>query len=84
MSTDRAISTVTLSNTWSYDRMMRLFGGMWFMLLALLRRRQNWGVAYRSLAIASVEFLPRQLLHAPGAVDHDPGAGKGAGGGPAA
>ena len=35
MSTDRAISTVSLSNTWSYDRMMRLFGGMWFMLLAL-------------------------------------------------
>jgi protein-S-isoprenylcysteine O-methyltransferase Ste14 len=34
------MSTVTLPNTrpnnWSYDRMMRLFGGMWFMLLALL------------------------------------------------
>jgi MFS superfamily sulfate permease-like transporter len=33
------MSTVTLPNTrpnnWSYDRMMRLFGGMWFMLLAL-------------------------------------------------
>ena len=29
------MSTVTLSNNWSYDRMMRLFGGMWFMLLAL-------------------------------------------------
>ena len=29
------VSTVTLSNNWSYDRMMRLFGGMWFMLLAL-------------------------------------------------
>ena len=36
-----------------------------------LRRHQNWGIAYRSLAIASVEFLPCQLLHAPGAVDHD-------------
>ena len=29
------MSTVTLSNNWSYDRMMRLFGGMWFVLLAL-------------------------------------------------
>ena len=29
------MSTVTLSNTWSYDRMTRLFGGLWFMLLAL-------------------------------------------------
>src|SRR5215471_9933907 len=29
------MSTVTLSNNWSHDRMMRLFGGMWFMLLAL-------------------------------------------------
>ena len=29
------VSTVTPSNNWSYDRMMRLFGGMWFMLLAL-------------------------------------------------
>ena len=26
---------VTLSTCWSYDRMMRRFGGMWFMLLAL-------------------------------------------------
>ena len=33
------MSTVTLPNTrpnnWSYDRMMQLFGGVWFMLLAL-------------------------------------------------
>jgi protein-S-isoprenylcysteine O-methyltransferase Ste14 len=29
------MSTVTLVNSWYYDRMMRLFGGMWFMLLAL-------------------------------------------------
>jgi protein-S-isoprenylcysteine O-methyltransferase Ste14 len=36
MSTDRAISTVRLPNTWSYDRMTRLFGSMWFFLLALL------------------------------------------------
>jgi protein-S-isoprenylcysteine O-methyltransferase Ste14 len=36
MSTDRAISTVSLPDTWSYDRMTRLFGSMWFFLLALL------------------------------------------------
>jgi len=30
------MSAVTLANNWSYDRTMRLFGGMWFMLLALL------------------------------------------------
>ena len=34
MSTYRAISTDNLPNTWSYDRMTRLFGGLWFMLLA--------------------------------------------------
>jgi protein-S-isoprenylcysteine O-methyltransferase Ste14 len=36
---DRAMSTVTLPNTrpnnWSYDRVIRLFGGVWFLLLAL-------------------------------------------------
>jgi peptidoglycan/LPS O-acetylase OafA/YrhL len=42
MSTHRAMSTVSLPNTWSYDRvwsydrMMRLFGGLWFLLLALV------------------------------------------------
>jgi protein-S-isoprenylcysteine O-methyltransferase Ste14 len=29
------MSAVTLANNWSYDRMMRLFGSLWFMLLAL-------------------------------------------------
>src|SRR4051812_15783032 len=29
------MSTVALSKSFSYDRMMQLFGGMWFMLLAL-------------------------------------------------
>jgi hypothetical protein len=77
------MSAVTLSNNWSYDRMMRLFGGMWFMLLALCVATKL-GIAYRSLAIASVEFLPCQLLHAPGAVDHDPVTGKGASGWPTA
>ena len=29
------MNTVAISKTWSYDRTMRLFGGLWFMLLAL-------------------------------------------------
>jgi protein-S-isoprenylcysteine O-methyltransferase Ste14 len=29
------MSTVTLSKSWSYDRTMRLLGGLWFLLLAL-------------------------------------------------
>src|SRR5216683_8274441 len=29
------MSTITLSKNWSYERTMQLFGGMWFMLLAL-------------------------------------------------
>src|SRR5882757_10898936 len=29
------MSTITLSKNWSYERMMQLFGSMWFMLLAL-------------------------------------------------
>jgi protein-S-isoprenylcysteine O-methyltransferase Ste14 len=29
------MSTVTLSKSWTYDRTMRLFGSMWFMLLGL-------------------------------------------------
>src|SRR5260370_24236227 len=29
------MSTVALSKKWSYERMMQLFGSMWFMLLAL-------------------------------------------------
>ena len=30
------MSTIALSKNWSYERTMQLFGGMWFMLLALL------------------------------------------------
>jgi protein-S-isoprenylcysteine O-methyltransferase Ste14 len=36
MSTDRPASAVILSNPWSYDQVMRLTGGLWFFLLALL------------------------------------------------
>jgi protein-S-isoprenylcysteine O-methyltransferase Ste14 len=35
MSAYRAISTDSVPKTWSYDRMMQLFGGLWFVLLAL-------------------------------------------------
>ena len=34
------MSTVTLSKNWSYDGMMRVFGSMWFMLLALCVARK--------------------------------------------
>ncbi|MBR0832243.1 isoprenylcysteine carboxylmethyltransferase family protein [Bradyrhizobium manausense] len=30
------MSTITLSRNWSYDRTMRILGGMWFMLLAFV------------------------------------------------
>ena len=30
------MSTIALSKNWPYERMMQLFGGMWFMLLALV------------------------------------------------
>src|SRR4051794_32553156 len=36
MSVDRVIHAETQPNIWSYDRMLQLFGGMWFVLLALL------------------------------------------------
>jgi protein-S-isoprenylcysteine O-methyltransferase Ste14 len=35
-SADRTVSSDSLPNIWSYDLMTRLFGGMWFVLLALL------------------------------------------------
>ena len=36
MSADAAIRANSLPSFWSYDRIMRLFGGLWFVLLALL------------------------------------------------
>jgi hypothetical protein len=33
--TDRVITTVTTSNCWSYDRVVRLLGSKWFFLLTL-------------------------------------------------
>jgi len=34
VSTDQAIGAVNSRNAWSYDRVTRLFGGLWFLLLA--------------------------------------------------
>ena len=84
MSAYRAISTDSLPKTWSYDRMMRLFGGLWFVLLALCvaikmgaSPADPWPLRLSSFCLAIFYMLLA-------AVDHDPGAGKGAGGGPAA
>jgi protein-S-isoprenylcysteine O-methyltransferase Ste14 len=69
MSTDRAISTVSLSNPWSYDRMMRLFGSMWFMLLALLvaikigaSHADPWPSLLSSFCLASFYLLLSLLI----------------------
>jgi protein-S-isoprenylcysteine O-methyltransferase Ste14 len=35
MSAHKTISAFTLSNHWSYDQVMRTFGGLWFFLLGL-------------------------------------------------
>src|SRR5215470_11934823 len=35
MNTNDAMNTDIVTNNWSYDRMMQLFGGMWFMLLGV-------------------------------------------------
>ena len=67
--TDRAISTVSLSNTWSYDRMTRLFGSMWFFLLALLVATRigaapsgPWPSLLSSFCIASFYLLLALLI----------------------
>jgi hypothetical protein len=39
------MSTITLSNNWSYNPMMRLFGGV-VQVAGTLRSYQNWGIAY--------------------------------------
>lgn len=69
MSTSRAISTVSLSNAWSYDRMMRLFGSMWFMLLALCvaikigaSPTDPWPSLLSSLCLASFYLLLALLI----------------------
>ena len=90
----RTFASMTISRTMSYgypveklvsyDRMMRLFGSMWFMLLALCVAIKIGASLTDPWPSLSVEFLPCQLLHAPGAVDHDSATGKGASGWPTA
>ena len=63
------MSAVTLSNNWSYDRMMRLFGGMWFMLLALCVANKiaasltdPWPALLSSFCLASFYMLVALLI----------------------
>jgi protein-S-isoprenylcysteine O-methyltransferase Ste14 len=65
------MSTVTLSNNWSYDRMMRLFGGMWFILLALCVANKigasltdPWPSLLSSFCLASFYMLVALLIMA--------------------
>src|SRR5258708_35434621 len=63
------MSTITLSNNCSYDRMMRLFGGMWFMLLALCVATKigasltdPWPSLLSSFCLASLYMLLALLI----------------------
>ncbi|MBR0793483.1 isoprenylcysteine carboxylmethyltransferase family protein [Bradyrhizobium manausense] len=57
------MSTVTLSNKSSYERMMQLLGGMWFMLLALVYAikvgsfSDSWSIVLSSFCLASFYVL---------------------------
>ena len=69
MSMDRTISTVSLSNSWSYDWIMRVFGSMWFLLLALLVAAKigassgaPWPSLLSSLCLASYYLLLALLI----------------------
>ena len=63
------MSTITLSNNWSYDRMMRVLGGMWFMLLALCVTNKigasladPWPMLVSSFCLASFYMLLALLI----------------------
>ncbi len=63
------MSMVTLSNTWSCDRMMRLLGSMWFFLLALLVAARigaspggSWPSLLSSFCLASFYLLLALLI----------------------
>jgi protein-S-isoprenylcysteine O-methyltransferase Ste14 len=63
------MSTVTLSNTSSYDRMTRLFGGLWFMVLALCvaiivgaSPGDPWPLRLSSFCLASFYMLVALLI----------------------
>jgi protein-S-isoprenylcysteine O-methyltransferase Ste14 len=63
------MSTVTLSKSWTYDRTMRLFGSMWFMLLALcialkigVSLTDSWPSLLSSVCLASFYLLLALLI----------------------
>jgi protein-S-isoprenylcysteine O-methyltransferase Ste14 len=63
------MSTVTLSKSWTYDRTMRLFGSMWFMLLALcvalkigVSLADPWPSLLSSFCLASFYLLLALLI----------------------
>ena len=63
------MSTVTLSKSWTYDRTMRLFGSMWFMMLALCvaikigaSPADPWPSLLSSVCIASFYLLLALLI----------------------
>jgi protein-S-isoprenylcysteine O-methyltransferase Ste14 len=63
------MSTVTLSKSWTYDRTMRLFGSMWFMLLALcvalkigVSLTDPWPSLLSSVCLASFYLLLALLI----------------------
>jgi protein-S-isoprenylcysteine O-methyltransferase Ste14 len=63
------MSALTLSNAWSYDRLMRLFGSLWFTLLALLvaakigvSPNEPWPSRLSSLCLASFYLLLALLI----------------------
>jgi protein-S-isoprenylcysteine O-methyltransferase Ste14 len=63
------MSTVALSKNWSYERMMQLSGGMWFMLLALLLAikmgaslTDPWPSLLSSFCLASFYMLVALLI----------------------
>jgi protein-S-isoprenylcysteine O-methyltransferase Ste14 len=69
MSVISTTSTATASNAWSYDRVMRVLGGMWFFLLALLvaiklgaSHDNPWPSLLSSLCLASFYLLLAMLI----------------------
>jgi protein-S-isoprenylcysteine O-methyltransferase Ste14 len=68
MSIDRAISTVSLPNRWSRERMMQLLGGLWFALLAIVVAAKvgasdsYWPVRLSSFCLATFYVLVAILM----------------------
>jgi protein-S-isoprenylcysteine O-methyltransferase Ste14 len=69
VSTERAISKVSLPSAWPYDRVMRLLGGLWFLLLALFVAAAigaspagGWPSRLSSLCLATFYVLVTLLI----------------------